>query len=58
MTTVFNQVQSTKDDLYFRILDIIEMLEYLQKTMEGRYINCYMMQVSNHLKKQAQLITL
>jgi hypothetical protein len=58
MTAVFNQVQSTKDLLYFRILDIIEMLEYLQKTMEGRYINNYMAQVSSHLKKQAQLITL
>ena len=43
--------QAAEDtSLTFTILEIIEMLEYLLKTIDGRYINKYMMSVSKRLR--------
>lgn len=37
-------------ELTFNIIEVIEMLEYLLKTIDGRYINKYMTRVSRRLK--------
>lgn len=37
-------------DITFNIIEIIEMLEYLLKTIDGRYINKYISKVSKRMR--------
>lgn len=48
-----NQVTTqdeNREEVIFNILEIIEYLEYLLKTIDGRYINKYMSKVSKRMR--------
>jgi len=51
ITMLMSQITANKPDIAHTILEIIEMNEYLQKTIDGRYVNQYLAQVSKQLKK-------
>lgn len=51
MTMLMSQININDPAVPHKLLEIIEMIEYLQKTIDGRYINKYLAKVSRQLKK-------
>lgn len=51
MSMLMSQVTVNSPEHAHTLLEIIEMDEYLQKTIDGRYINKYLEKVSIKLKK-------
>jgi hypothetical protein len=51
MAMLMSQITASDPKVPHTIIEIIEMDEYLQKTIDGRYINKYLETVSKHLKK-------
>ena len=42
--------QGDTEETYYQLIFIMEMLEYLMKTIDGRSINKYLEKVSKHIK--------
>lgn len=50
LASELGQETSDTEKHYFKLIAVMEMLEYLMKTIDGRYINKYMAKVSKLIR--------